>query len=651
MALHINASPVDTSSKIKMKTNFQKVKAELNGRYDDSTEAYVDFDLPSNYSGLNDAEKKQLDEEYISLENYRKIFDENSLEYHNAGIQWYINQAGGIGTGKAVAAAATYLYDHEYVPYFWGGKQYGSTPGFNMEWGKMYVMESPGSDKQKQGEQYPYGLDCSGFTHWAMITAGFNSSAISTEDYPPIATSHPFTADTLYSGSIEPGDFLYHDGHIAIVTNIDFENNEITVIEEKGADEGMIKTVASFDDYCTRTRTVETAEGTMELPLFDCFLSMKDYYNNPNNLNTNYSLGLPDMNLTIQKSVQPKAVGQDDEQTAMRKIFYAIETGGQVYGNADYESIIGAGTNTANETAITIGAGQWNGAEAKNLLLRIKEADPENFAKLDTANISDDLNGSWENYNPAEGSDKWNTIKTIISSNVGISVQDQLMDEEINGYLDNALSHGITDLGGQVMYAEIMHCGGESAAERILNHAEEPYTTDSLYQAVTSSWPDDAGKNAPINSDMFRSRHDFVYENIKQQNLEGNASQPRQIASEETISPVKDVAPIVNQETPETVHTPTLETHTKQPDISNDSDVSYTVQSGDTLSRISSSHDTTQQKIVDANEIIKDPDYIEVGWTLNIPQSDSTNISTSSSTTYGASGTSNEYTTSYPSEK
>jgi hypothetical protein len=51
-----------------------------------------------------------------------------------------------------------------------------------------------------------------------------------------------------------------------------------------------------------------------------------------------------------------------------RKIMYAVETGGQVYGRADYSDFTEAYTNSSQEHAITIGAGQWYGPEAKTLL-------------------------------------------------------------------------------------------------------------------------------------------------------------------------------------------------------------------------------------------------------------------------------------------
>lgn len=47
----------------------------------------------------------------------------------------------------------------------------------------------------------------------------------------------------------------------------------------------------------------------------------------------------------------------------------------------------------------------------------------------------------------------------------------------------------------------------------------------------------------------------------------------------------------------------------------------YTVQSGDTLSEIGSRHNVSWKEIYEANrDVISDPDLIQVGWKLKIPQ-------------------------------
>ena len=70
--------------------------------------------------------------------------------------------------------------------------------------------------------------------------------------------------------------------------------------------------------------------------------------------------------------------------TVLRKILYAVESGGQVYGHQNYSAFAGVGANTPNEKAITIGAGQWYAGEARLLLQNIqkKYPDQENLKRV-----------------------------------------------------------------------------------------------------------------------------------------------------------------------------------------------------------------------------------------------------------------------------
>ncbi len=56
------------------------------------------------------------------------------------------------------------------------------------------------------------------------------------------------------------------------------------------------------------------------------------------------------------------------------------------------------------------------------------------------------------------------------------------------------------------------------------------------------------------------------------------------------------------------------------PEGSEPQDVEYTVVAGDNLTKIAKAHGTTWQKIHEANkDRIKNPDLIQVGWKLKIP--------------------------------
>ena len=98
---------------------------------------------------------------------------------------------------KAVVENALSLVGR--VSYFWGGK---SGPGWNDAWGTPTLVTAPGSSTS--GTYQPYGMDCTGFVHWAFWTA------LGTDSLRPAAS------DSLWYGSVAiredellPGDIVY----------------------------------------------------------------------------------------------------------------------------------------------------------------------------------------------------------------------------------------------------------------------------------------------------------------------------------------------------------------------------------------------------------------------------------------------------------
>lgn len=146
----------------------------------------------------------------------------------------------------------------------------------------------------------------------------------------------------------------------------------------------------------------------------------------------------------------------------LRKILYAVESGGQVYGCQNYAAFIGAGANCANEKAITIGAGQWYAGEAKRLLQKIQRANPAQFKKLDNQGIESDLlKKNWSTYAIAATSAKAKCIVAIINSTLGRKCQDELMDEQITEYATSiAKTYGIMPDTAMMECINIIHQGG-----------------------------------------------------------------------------------------------------------------------------------------------------------------------------------------------
>ncbi len=197
-----------------------------------------------------------------------------------------------------------------------------------------------------------------------------------------------------------------------------------------------------------------------------------------------------------------------NKMEVIRKIIYAVETGGQVYGRADYTNFTEAYANSSAEHAITIGAGQWYATEAKTLLNKIRSTDPATFAALDTAGIAYDLDtADWSVYKVASGSAKAVCIQNIIGTTVGRQCQDALLDEQMAKYMKQAADLGVTDLDAQMMCANIRHQGGTGALKRVLGKTAQPYTLDNIYAALQTDTGNQVG--------AYKKRQAMVYNSLK----------------------------------------------------------------------------------------------------------------------------------------
>lgn len=197
-----------------------------------------------------------------------------------------------------------------------------------------------------------------------------------------------------------------------------------------------------------------------------------------------------------------------EQKNVLRKIIYAVETGGQVYGQQDYSDFTEAYTNSSEEHAITIGAGAWYATEAKTLLERIYDADPEQWEKIDKVRLLEQVQtANWECFNISRVSQLANTIIALISSDLGIKCQDSLMDEQLTTYVEEAFKQGVTDARAQAMCVNFRHQGGLWAVTRILLKTQKPYILDNLYVACQTDTGNQVG--------VYKSRQRFVYNALK----------------------------------------------------------------------------------------------------------------------------------------
>ena len=107
--------------------------------------------------------------------------------------------------------------------------------GASSDWGKK-------STKTANGTTYKYyGLDCSGFTTWAYVNAGYK---VPSNDYPDHWWGYKYVKYSKNNGEI--GDFIISDKHIKLI--IGKTSNSFITAEAKGNSEGMVISTQSFNN-------------------------------------------------------------------------------------------------------------------------------------------------------------------------------------------------------------------------------------------------------------------------------------------------------------------------------------------------------------------------------------------------------------------
>ena len=199
------------------------------------------------------------------------------------------------------------------------------------------------------------------------------------------------------------------------------------------------------------------------------------------------------------------------QKDVMKKILYAVETGGQVYGRQDYKDFTEAYTNSGAEHSITIGAGQWYATEAQRLLKLIHTKYPATWKKYDPKNYvwNDVVNKNWSTYKLSENSGRAKIIVKLIGSPDGIKCQDQLMYEQIDKIQKEIRKLGITEPKAVGMFINIRHQGGYGAVTRVLNKTKRlgSVTLDNIYKALQTDTGNQVG--------AYKNRQKCVYTWLK----------------------------------------------------------------------------------------------------------------------------------------
>lgn len=188
----------------------------------------------------------------------------------------------------------------------------------------------------------------------------------------------------------------------------------------------------------------------------------------------------------------------------------AVESGGQIYGNGDWGDVTLQYTNSSNEHAITIGAYQRMGVEAKADLVRIRKDYPEVFKKLDTAGISADLNASdWSKYQlPSKTCAKAKAISNIIKSTEGIKVQKLTIAEDVQKYADWIENkYGVHRIDALLHLVNVRHLGGTKPLERIIGRISGEVTLEKVRDSLLK----DTVRNQ-VGAEPYRKRQALMYQ-------------------------------------------------------------------------------------------------------------------------------------------
>ena len=162
---------------------------------------------------------------------------------------------------EAIANIAKFMaYEFPKLHYFWGGgHEIGNEEdfrGLNRNWGSQETVIYGLSTGWKEGEDFPYSFDCSGFVTWVLINAGIDikdyydeynpegNACLNTTSIKGMGEHYSFGNDSLLD-VIEPGDIAWQGSHTGIVIDVDKEAGTITVVHISGSGQGT--NVTTFD--------------------------------------------------------------------------------------------------------------------------------------------------------------------------------------------------------------------------------------------------------------------------------------------------------------------------------------------------------------------------------------------------------------------
>lgn len=194
-----------------------------------------------------------------------------SIDELNNFIYQSVTEVGkGTRAGVVVSAVSliNFLYDNFNVrlPYYWAG-QY-QTYGVNPNFGKL-----SGASCSSNACYYYSGYDCSGFVSWAIKNGGYNIGRNTTVGFHNSFSKNSCNIkDSSCIG--QPGDLINSRNlHVIMIVAVDQESGKYMIAESTGGYGLIMREWAMHQDmWGNETR----------------ILLMDDFYNNPNNIDSNY---------------------------------------------------------------------------------------------------------------------------------------------------------------------------------------------------------------------------------------------------------------------------------------------------------------------------------------------------------------------------
>lgn len=205
--------------------------------------------------------------------------------------------------------------------------------------------------------------------------------------------------------------------------------------------------------------------------------------------------------------------------SVLGKIFTAVESGGQVYGQGAWDDV--TLPHFGVEKTLTLGAYQFGGGsnEGRDLLRMIREKYPEKFKLYDNCGLAKTLDIDWLATGFVGTDEQRKVIGKLISTEQGIECQTLMYGSvQLPKYLKHAYDFGVPEdnIPALMMWAEIDHLGGSKAPQRVFKRCGRDLSVDNILSALNPYYADHDKYDTPVEDAVFWSRHVACVKFIKQ---------------------------------------------------------------------------------------------------------------------------------------